>query len=220
MRIDFRFDDRRELLALLDDISDTRELAVPAGQGDVRDGDWVLACFHTDPFTLCVPARAFGSGEAAHLNFEDRDWERLLVTLDRSRPGTTEPIAKDPQASVLIVDHDQETCQVISALLNRAGYRASSASAPEVAFEQLMRDDWQLVIVDCEAAGMSSSLFCRRLRADRRCASLPILLMSARDESEVEKSARAIGADDFILKPFRAPELIARSTSLLARVGG
>lgn len=218
MKLSYQFGDRQALSSRLDAIRDTRELELPATQSPVRDGDWVLACFSAGDLCCSVAARVFGSGSAAHLSFEDRDWERLIVALNAPSAGrvqipTDSNTAVSP--SVLIVDHDEDTCHVVHALLTQAGYRPAIASSPDSAFAQLLSGDWRLVITDCEAAGMSSSLFCRRLRNEKRCSRLPVLLMSARDESEVARNARSIGANDFIIKPFRAPELIARSSSLL-----
>ena len=73
--------------------------------------------------------------------------------------------------------------------------------------------------LDCDLTGISGVAFSTRIRKDRRLAKLPILLMSGRDEALVAREAKTAGANDFIIKPFRAPELIARARSLLGTVG-
>jgi two-component system phosphate regulon response regulator PhoB len=153
------------------------------------------------------------NAQAAHLIFEDRDWERLHALLNLP---SFEPANSPQQPKVLLVDYDTDTCQVVSALLDQAGYHTAVAHSPETAFELLQRDDWQLLIVDCQIAGKGSPGFCRRIRSDGRSGRVPILFMSVRDEQEVARDTRAAGADDFIMKPFRAPELVARAQSLLS----
>lgn len=217
MKLHYDFPDLDALLALLDSISDTRELPLPQLVSShlaeqPKDGDWVLACFSAGNCSSGVPARAFGRGESAHITFEDRDWERLLASLRAPNHAGT---VRGSNPRVLIVDHEADTCHIVNALLSNAGYDTGTVETPEAALDRLQREDWQLVIADFELVGMSSPIFCRRIRSDRRCAALPILLMSAKDEAEVARAARSVQADDFIIKPFRAPELIARSASLL-----
>jgi two-component system phosphate regulon response regulator PhoB len=217
MKLHYEFPDLPALHALLDSISHTRELPLPQGAEQPNDGDWVLACFNVAGCCCGVPARTFGRGEAAQVTFEDRDWERLLGALravDQSHAG---PIAgaTTSKPRVLIVDHEADTCHIVEAMLSKAGYTTGTVGTPEAALDRLQHEDWQLVIADLELVGMSSPIFCRRIRSDRRCATLPILLISAKDAVEVARQARSVQADDFIIKPFRAPELIARSASLL-----
>lgn len=216
MKLHYDFPDLNALLALLDSISDTRELPLPqlvSSQAEQpKDGDWVLACFSAGNCCSGVPGRVFGRGETAHITFEDRDWERLLASLRAPNHAGT---ARGSNPRVLIVDHEADTCHIVNALLSNAGYHTGTVETPEAALDRLQQEDWQLVIADFELVGMSSPIFCRRIRSDRRCATLPILLMSAKDEVEVARAARSVQADDFIIKPFRAPELIARSASLL-----
>lgn len=212
MKLQYDFPDLNALRTLLDSIRDTRELQLPAGVEPPNDGDWVLATFNVGGCRCGVPARSFGRGESAHVTFEDRDWERLLASLRSPDLPRSETCSN---ARVLIVDHEADTCHIVDAMLSKAGYETGTVSTPEQALERLQREDWQLVIADFELVGMSSPIFCRRIRSDRRCSTLPILLMSAKDTAEVARQARSVQADDFIIKPFRAPELIARSASLL-----
>jgi two-component system phosphate regulon response regulator PhoB len=222
MKLQYEFPDLHALHTLLDAVSDTRELPLPEGAEQPDDGDWVLASFNVGGALCHVPARTFGRGETAHVTFEDRDWERLLASLRAVRRRDAEQAGANPGAlatptkpRVLIVDHEADTCHIVEALLSKAGYMTGTVGTPEAALERLQHEDWQLVIADLELVGMSSPIFCRRIRSDRRCAALPILLISAKDAVEVADQARSVQADDFIIKPFRAPELIARSASLL-----
>jgi two-component system phosphate regulon response regulator PhoB len=151
------------------------------------------------------------------VTFEDRDWERLLAGLRPASSGGASQVAVAAPSSprVLIVDHEVDTCHIVAAMLSKAGYTTGTVGTPEAALDRLQHEEWQLVIADLELVGMSSPIFCRRIRSDRRCATLPILLISAKDAVEVARQARSVQADDFIIKPFRAPELIARSATLL-----
>jgi CheY-like chemotaxis protein len=213
MQVPYEFADRQALKARLESVSETRELDVPRANPLPHDGDWVAAHFGVGNVRFAVAARACVEAQAAHLIFEDRDWERLHALL--SLPAF-ERVNLPAQPKVLLVDYDTDTCQVVSALLDQAGYHTTVAHSPEAAFELLQRGDWQLLVVDCQIAGKGSPGFCRRIRGDGRSGKVPILFMSVRDEQEVARDTRAAGADDFIMKSFRAPELVARAQSLLS----
>ncbi len=75
-----------------------------------------------------------------------------------------------------------------------------------------------LVVLDWMLPGLSGIELCRRLRARAETERLPILMLTARGEEAERVRGLATGADDYVVKPFSVPELIARVRALLRRV--
>jgi two-component system, OmpR family, phosphate regulon response regulator PhoB len=74
-----------------------------------------------------------------------------------------------------------------------------------------------LVIIECMLPGMSGPEICIRLRAEDATRTLPVIMLSSRGEESLRLRGFSAGADDFVLKPFSMPELIARVRALLRR---
>jgi DNA-binding response OmpR family regulator len=76
------------------------------------------------------------------------------------------------------------------------------------------------VILDVSMPGMDGFEVCRRLRADLRTAFLPVMMLTAHDAAEFVAKGFAVGTDDYVAKPFRREELIARIRRILERTYG
>ncbi len=76
-----------------------------------------------------------------------------------------------------------------------------------------------LVVLDWMLPGLSGIELCRRLRSRPETKSLPIIMLTARGEESERVRGLATGADDYIVKPFSVPELMARIRALLRRRG-
>jgi len=74
-----------------------------------------------------------------------------------------------------------------------------------------------LIVLDWMLPGLSGIELCRRLRARPETKALPIIMLTARGEESERVRGLATGADDYIVKPFSVPELIARVRALLRR---
>lgn len=121
------------------------------------------------------------------------------------------------RVSVLVVDDDEGSRQMISALLEQAGYApvavASGVDALRVAADEHPR----VVILDVCLPGMSGYEVCRQLR-ERFGEGMPVLFVSGvRKESFDRVAGLLIGGDDYLGKPFAADELIARVRRLARR---
>jgi DNA-binding response OmpR family regulator len=118
---------------------------------------------------------------------------------------------------VLLVDDDEDTRQVVAALLTAEGYQASTVATAEAAFDALRQSPVDLVVVDYDLPGMNGLELCRRLLGERGSRGESVVMLSARTEERLVDAAYRTGAEDFIPKPFRVAELIARLTAALFR---
>lgn len=222
-----------------------QELALPSGE-TVAEGEWVLAMFevgvHRDRRRATASAARGilrGPGEPPVLAFERRDWERLVDFAEagsarmleaakllseplRAVAPVTPPASQTggvPYARVLVVDDEREVCEIVGAMLESVGLAVDSVGSAEDALERLRAagERVDLVLLDWNLPGMNGIELCRVLRKDPAHAMLPILLLSGRSSTQDVVDAFASGADDYVSKPFRAPELGARIFSLLRR---
>jgi DNA-binding response OmpR family regulator len=123
-------------------------------------------------------------------------------------------------AAILGVDDDVDQLIVLQTHLDAAGFTFFGTTSGEEALKLARRSLPRLIILDVKMRGLDGFETCRRLRLDPAHAAIPILLLTAcKTEADVLR-ARAVGADDFIVKPFDAARLAARVRHWLARGTG
>jgi two-component system phosphate regulon response regulator PhoB len=118
---------------------------------------------------------------------------------------------------VLYVDDDPDLRDVVGAMLEAVGLEVATCSCAEEALAKSAANDFDLLVVDWNLPGMSGLDLCRTLRKGDRTSTVPVLFLSANASSRDMVEAFASGADDYVVKPFRAPELGARIFGLLRR---
>jgi len=117
--------------------------------------------------------------------------------------------------TVLVVDSDSTTRELLTRLFQRVGYRVREASAGDQALAQAQKEQPGLAILDVGLPGISGYELCRELK-DRFGPELPVVLVSAeRTEPFDRVGGFLIGADDYIVKPFDPDEVLARARRLL-----
>jgi two-component system phosphate regulon response regulator PhoB len=129
----------------------------------------------------------------------------------------SDPIAQGPSARVLLVDDDRDIREVVGAMLDAVGLAVEGATSAEEALERVRRSSFDLVVLDWNLPGMTGIELCRLIRKDDKLSTLPVLFLTAHASSSDIVEAFASGADDYVVKPFRAPELGARIFGLLRR---
>ena len=129
----------------------------------------------------------------------------------------SDPIAQGPNARVLLVDDDRDIRDVVGAMLDAVGLTVEAATSAEEALERVRASAYDLVVLDWNLPGMTGIELCRLIRRDTTLATLPVLFLTAHASSKDIVEAFASGADDYVVKPFRAPELGARIFGLLRR---
>ena len=116
--------------------------------------------------------------------------------------------------AVLLVDDDLTLLSVLSRRVSRAGYDVRTAQSGSDAL-RLLEGWWPaLLVVDLMMPGMDGFELCRRVK---QLADLPIIVLSAVDDSEAKVSALELYAEDFVTKPFDPDELVARIQRVLRR---
>jgi two-component system phosphate regulon response regulator PhoB len=119
---------------------------------------------------------------------------------------------------ILIVEDEEPLSLLLRYNLESEGYVVESAMRGDDAELMLKEHIPDLVLLDWMLPGLSGIELCRRLRQRPDTKNLPIILLTARGEEDERVRGLATGADDYVVKPFSVPELLARVGALLRRV--
>ncbi len=117
--------------------------------------------------------------------------------------------------SILVVDDDAPIRRMLERTLAAEGYGVSGAGDGGSALAAVERSVPDLLVLDVGLPGLDGLGVCRRLRG--KGLSMPILLLTARDAIADRVNGLDAGADDYLVKPFAAEELLARARALLRR---
>jgi two-component system phosphate regulon response regulator PhoB len=120
-------------------------------------------------------------------------------------------------AHVLLVDDDPDIRDVVGAMLEAVGLIVEPATSAEAALERAREKHFDLLVLDWSLPGMTGLELCRKIRGEPALSTIPVLFLTAHSSSKDIVDAFASGADDYVAKPFRAPELGARIFGLLRR---
>jgi DNA-binding response OmpR family regulator len=125
-------------------------------------------------------------------------------------------MSDDPQTTirVLVVDDEEVIVDLISTGLRYEGFEVAVAMDGPAALDQMARFQPHLVVLDWMLPGLDGLTVCRRLRAQSDVA---ILMLTARGELDERVAGLEGGADDYLLKPFKFRELLARIRAILRR---
>ena len=118
----------------------------------------------------------------------------------------------EPQR-VLVLDDSRAQRMLLVALLRRWGHEVVECDTPEAALAAATDPQIGLVISDWVMPGLTGPEFCRRLRGLRREGYVYVILLTSRSEDGALTEGLEAGADDFLTKPVRPPELRARLTA-------
>src|SRR5580692_691655 len=120
-------------------------------------------------------------------------------------------------ARILIVEDEEPLTLLLRYNLEAEGYAVDVAARGDDAEVTLKENPPDLIVLDWMLPGLSGIELCRRLRARTETERLPIIMLTARGEESERVRGLATGADDYIVKPFSVPELLARIRALLRR---
>src|SRR5436190_11300816 len=118
---------------------------------------------------------------------------------------------------ILVVEDEANIASFVSAYLEKAGYLVDRAINGAEAKEKAASADPALILLDLNLPDMDGLEVCRAVRAT---STVPILMLTARDDDVDKIVGLEVGADDYLTKPFNPRELVARIRSILRRSTG
>jgi two-component system, OmpR family, KDP operon response regulator KdpE len=116
--------------------------------------------------------------------------------------------------TILIVDDEPQIRRVVRTTLATEGYTVLEARNGEEALETLRREHPGLILLDVNMPGISGLDACKEIR---QSSDVPVIMLTVRNTERDKVSALDAGADDYVVKPFGAPELLARIRAALRR---
>jgi two-component system, OmpR family, phosphate regulon response regulator PhoB len=120
-------------------------------------------------------------------------------------------------ATILIVEDEADLAVMLRYNLEAEGFQVETAASGDEAVEAIREKVPDLIVLDWMLPSLSGIELCRRWRAREETARVPIIMLTARGEEEERVRGLATGADDYVVKPFSIPELVARIQALLRR---
>lgn len=119
---------------------------------------------------------------------------------------------------IYIVEDDPDIAELLDFNLQSSGYETKSEPNGKKAYDMIMKDPPDLLILDLNLPELSGIQICKFLRENARTKNLPVIMLTAKAQETDKVIGLNIGADDYITKPFSVKELIARIKALLRRI--
>lgn len=120
------------------------------------------------------------------------------------------------QYKILVVDDEQDLCDILAFNLESEGYLVSQAYSAEEVLEMPIKT-FDFLLLDVMMGTMSGFELAQKLKQDPECASIPIVFLTAKDSERDKLKGFGLGADDYIAKPFSVLEVLARIKAVLKR---
>jgi two-component system phosphate regulon response regulator PhoB len=118
---------------------------------------------------------------------------------------------------VLVVEDDVAVRDMLCFSLRHSGFECDAVSDAESGLALLAQQRPDIILLDWMLPGVDGIEFIRRLRSNEYFAEIPVIMLTAKGESEDMVKGLSVGADDYVNKPFSPPELMARIKAVLRR---
>jgi len=118
---------------------------------------------------------------------------------------------------IILVEDDQDITRLVTHYLTKEGYTVRSSPDGIKGLQLIKQEKPDLAILDLMLPEMDGLEVCKRLRADPKTSTLPIVVLTAKGEESDKIVGLELGADDYVTKPFSPKELVARVKALLRR---
>ncbi|MFO0762938.1 MAG: response regulator [Byssovorax sp.] len=200
---------------------------------ELRDWSRLVQFARTEARSAPLPAISIGIGSLLEgppptLDAPPAEAPAAAAPAESAAADTPPDTARSPAAHrparpsgagsrILIIDDDPDIRDVVSVMLEAVGLVVAQAASAEEALERLRIEAYDLLVLDWNLPKMTGLDFCRLIRREPALQALPVLFLTANASSQDMVEAFACGGDDYVVKPFRAPELGARIFSLLRR---
>ena len=122
----------------------------------------------------------------------------------------------DNNYRILVVDDEQDLCEILKFNLETDGYAVETANSAEEALEMDIKS-FDLLLLDVMMGGMSGFAMAKKLKADPETKDIPVVFLTARDTENDTVTGFNLGADDYISKPFSIREVLVRIRAVLRR---
>ncbi|MBN2830759.1 MAG: response regulator [Candidatus Omnitrophica bacterium] len=119
--------------------------------------------------------------------------------------------------TVLIVEDEKDIAKMIDYNLKKEGYKTIIASDGEDAIDAAISKIPDLILLDLMLPGLGGLEVCKELKAERKTASIPVIMLTAKSQESDKIVGLELGADDYVTKPFSPRELVARIKAVLRR---
>jgi two-component system, OmpR family, phosphate regulon response regulator PhoB len=130
---------------------------------------------------------------------------------------TTDELKHEPMQRVLVVEDEVDIADLIMFNLQRAGYEVLKSHDGITAVEMTIRERPDLVVLDLMLPGKDGYSVFREIRRDARSSHIPVIMLTARAQTEDRIQGLEAGADDYLTKPFSPKELVLRVNAILRR---
>ena len=118
---------------------------------------------------------------------------------------------------ILVVDDDANICELLRLYLTKEGYQVTTAGDGEEGLEKFNQIKPDMVLLDVMMPRMDGLEVCRRIR---KAGNTPVMMLTAKGETFDKVLGLELGADDYVVKPFDAKEVVARVKAVLRRTQG
>jgi two-component system phosphate regulon response regulator PhoB len=137
--------------------------------------------------------------------------------MNAAAPQIPRESRSDRAPRILVVEDEAALAYLLVYNLEAEGYQVEHVDHGDEAELRIAESPPDLLILDWMLPGVSGLEICRRLRARENCRDMPVIMLTARGEESERVRGLSVGADDYVVKPFSTPELMARVRALLRR---
>ena len=131
--------------------------------------------------------------------------------------STSPSLTAAPRKKVVVIEDEPDIQEMIEFNLEKEGFRVVTANSGDEGVRAVVREAPDLVLLDLLLPGLDGIEVCRKLKMDPVTQKIPIIMVSAKGEESDVVLGLGVGADDYVTKPFRPKELIARVRVALRR---
>lgn len=122
-----------------------------------------------------------------------------------------------PKNRILLVDDEPDIVETAAFMLQARNYLVSTASGGLEGIEKAKKEHPDLILLDIMMPEVDGYDVCMRLKADEDTKHIPIIMLTAKGESEAVLRAHKLGAEDYIVKPFSLPILLGKLKKFLGK---
>ena len=116
---------------------------------------------------------------------------------------------------ILIIQDSPSVNAMLTLRLESGGFSVEAVETGEEGVEKAKAGHYQLILLDYNLPGINGNEVCRILRGEENTSNIPIVFMSAKDEDELSKITKDVGADGYITLPFEGKEFIEKITGYI-----